>query len=171
MADEITVKDETETQEDGASKKGGCFRTFLVILVIVVILWFIQPVQTGVGEMSRFRVTRINLHLALVVKPAGFDPLNGACAKAYGNEIYEKLVGFALMPTVYWNTVYYWIDMKVLSDGTANPDPPDIRKIYDGIMTGHKAQMEEWFPGGEVPERGDRCHLPNVSTWTLDMLP
>jgi len=171
MADEITVRDETEAQEDGASKKGGCFRTFLVILVIVVILWFIQPVQTGVGEMSRFRVTRINLHLALVEKPGGFDPLNGDCAKAYGNEVYRNLVGFALLPSYAVATINTWLEAQIKSIKDRGYDAPTIDEVWDLLMPAYEDQLWEMVPVEPVPINGDMCHLPRPSTWTQDLIP
>jgi hypothetical protein len=171
MADEITVRDETESQEDGVSKKGGCFRAFLVILVIVVILWFIQPVQTGVGEMSRFRATRIYLHLALVVKPAGFDPLNGACAKAYGNGIYKSLVGFVLLPSYGVATINTWLGAQIRSIKDRGYDAPSIGEVWDLLEPVYEDQLREMVPVEPVPINGDMCHLPRASTWTQDLMP
>jgi hypothetical protein len=171
MSDEEEVRDETETPENGPSRKRGCFWLFLVILVVAIVLWLIQPVETGVGEMSRFETARIYLHLALVEKPEGFDPLNGTCIKAYGNNIYKSVVGYVLLPSYGVALLNTWLEGQVSGIKNQSDDVPTLSEAWDLLEPTYEKQLEEMVPGEPVPLRGDMCHLPKVSTWTQHLLP
>jgi hypothetical protein len=125
----------------------------------------IQPVSTGAGEMTRFEVAHVYLHLALIEQPQGFAPLDGECRQVYLNEALEGMTRIALLPS--YGVALGRISMYVLTD----KDAPEFEEVFRTVRDAYQNQIAEMFPGGTTPPHGDRCHLPKPSAWTQNMIP
>jgi hypothetical protein len=134
-------------------------------LAFVIVVWMIQPVSTGVGDMSRLEVAHVYLHLAVIEQPKEFAPLSDECRQVYLNEALEGLTRLALLPS-------YGIALgRISTHVLIYKDAPTFEEVLSAVREAYQKQIAEMFPGETTPPHGDRCHLPKPSTWTQNILP
>jgi hypothetical protein len=136
-----------------------------LLLAMAIVVWMIQPVTTGVGDMTRLEIAHVYLHLALIEQPHGFSPLDSACLQAYLNEALEGMTRLALLPS--YGVALGRISSYVLID----KDAPTFEEVLRAVRDAYQKQIAEMFPGGVTSSQGDRCHLPKPSAWTQIILP
>jgi len=170
MEDELETRDENNVQAEQLTRRSGCGKILLALAAIVLVVWLIQPVETGVGEMRRVKVARVFLHLAFVEKPSGFDPLSEACLKVYGNHVYEGAVRAALLPSYGLALINGWL-IVLVDGGDGNKNKLSLAEVWDMIDDVYHDQVRELVSSDPVPPGGDTCHLPKALTWTDVLLP
>lgn len=171
MSNVIEAKRKELRKDEQPARAGGCGRILLAVLLAGLIVWFAQPVETGVGEMSRAEAAWIFIHLALSEKPNEFDPFSNRCLKVYGNHLYEGAVRGTLLPSYGLALINTWVYGQVnLRDGD-NGTPPTLSEVWDMLDDRFIEQVREMVDIVTIPSYGDGCHLPKAITWTDDFLP